>query len=280
MHSEALNLSHQQILNSKFDELNIPLSEYSFANLYLFREIHSYKVLKIENEIFLKGMTRDKISFVMPTSQLAQISSSILQQALATSEIIYPIPESALHSVEKWLVNASFKEEESDYIYSVSKLSTYKGRHLDGQRNLVKHFLKAYTVYCEEISNQFIDMHHILEAWQAEHEDESQTDFAACKEAIQYFDCLKLYGHIVYVNQKPAGFIIGEWTPRNYFTVHFAKAGRTIKGIYQYLFQKLAKSVESRCSWINLEQDLGIPAIRYAKLAYHPDFLMKKWRLH
>lgn len=276
---EPLNLSHQQVLSSKFRELNIPLSEYSFANLYLFREVHSYEVLIIESEIFLKGLTYDHLSFIMPTSPLPSIHPSILKQALTDSKILYPIPEDMMHSIENGLVISSFKEEDSDYVYAVNKLATYKGRHLDGQRNQIKHFLNEHLVRCEVISNQFSDMQNILNAWQADFGEERQTDYMACKEAIQHYQSLMLYGHIVYVDENPAGFIIGEWGARNYFTVHFAKGLRSIKGIYQYLYQELAKFVESHCTWMNFEQDLGIPAIQYAKLSYHPDFLMKKWRL-
>jgi uncharacterized protein len=118
MQIEPLNFSHQSILEPKLHRLNLPISEFSFANLYLFRNIHHYEVMRLDNEIFIKGMTRDKVSFIMPTSPPAEIQKHILEQALSFSQILFPIPEIWLSSLEKRLLQTSFKEDDSDYFYS------------------------------------------------------------------------------------------------------------------------------------------------------------------
>lgn len=279
MQTELLNFSHQLILEPKLRRLNLPISEFSFANLYLFRKIHHYEVLQLYNEIFVKGITRDQVPFIMPTSRPIEIHDHTLQQVLSFSQILFPIPDSWLNSLEKRLIQASFKEEDSDYLFTLLKLATYPGRHLDGKRNQVKQLLNHHEIRKEELSQHTRDAQQILDQWQNEREDSTETDYFSCQEALQLLDRLHLHGFIVYANQQPAGFVIGEWSSNNYFTVHFSKAIRSIKGIYQYLFQELGESLEGTCSWINLEQDLGISAIRQSKLSYQPDILVKKWRV-
>jgi hypothetical protein len=279
MQTEPLNLSHQLILESKLRQLNLPISEFSFANLYLFRNIHHYEVMQLNSEIFIKGITRDKVSFIMPTSPPAKISKDLLQEALSSAQILFPIPDSWLGSLEKQLIQTSFREEDSDYLFTVLKLATYPGRHLDGKRNQVKQFVNHYEIKKEDLIHHIHDAQLILDQWQSERKDNVQTDYASCQDALQSLERLHLNGFIVYADQVPAGFIIGEWSSKDYYTAHFSKAIHSIKGIYQYLFQELAHSLEGTCSWINLEQDLGIPAIRHSKLSYQPDMLIKKWRV-
>lgn len=275
---EFLSLNHRDLLQEKFKDLHSPLSEYSFASLYLFRQIHQYQVITIGDEIFIEGITRDKVPFFMPTSLSVSTFFPSLRSILTPLHIIYPIPDEWLSFYDPWFSYRHFKRDDSDYLFAADKLATYPGRHLDGKRNQITQLLSQGDVRCEALSNQWEDALSILTRWQAEDGNISSTDYTACKEAIEYFITLQLQGFIVYVDQKPAGFIIGEQC-NSHFTIHFSKAIRTIHGVYPYLFQQFARAVKSRCDWLNLEQDLGIPNLRRSKLSYHPDQLATKWRL-
>jgi uncharacterized protein len=280
MQIENLNLSHQRLLENKFRELNLSLSEYSFANLYLFRELHRYQVIQYNEEIFIKGITRDQVPHIMLTSPPAKISPLYLQSILSEAQILFPIPEIWLNDLERFLLQASFKEEECDYLYAKSKLAQLPGRNLSKKRNLIKQLLNAHEVKAENITKQVGDAEQILRWWQKEHaEDRTETDYKACHEAIKNLDLLRLQGRIIYIDQYPAAFAIGEKISEDCFAVHFSKALRSIKGLYQYLFQDLAQTLEVDCLWINLEQDLGIPGIRDTKRSYLPDRLGRKWRI-
>lgn len=280
MQIEPLGLSHQELLEQKFRELNLPLSEYTFPNLYLFREVHRYQVLKLSHAIFIKGVARDGTPFIMPTSPPLLEMIELLRSPLLQNELVYPIPETWLPYFEKFLLQASFKEEESDYLFTASKLATYPGRHLSKKRNLVKQLVSHHEVKGKTLDNQLNDAQTILEKW-AERKGDTpdETDFNECLEAIQKFHLLHLSGRIVYVDGKPAGFTIGERLSKDCYTIHFCKGLSGIKGLYQYLYQDAAQSLKDSYRWINLEQDLGIPALRDAKHSYSPDQSLLKWRL-
>ena len=280
MQIEPLNISHQVLLESRFRELNVSLSEYSFANLYLFRELHRYHVIKCNEEIFVKGITRDSVPFIMLTSHPAKLSPLLLQCIHSEAQIIFPLPEDWLPSLKKFLLQASFKDEDSDYLYSTSKLAYFPGRYLSKKRNLVKQLLNAHVVKAENLSKQIGDAEQILKSWQQEHAgDPIETDYTACEEALQNMQVLQLQGRIIYIDQHPAGFTLGERISKDCFVVHFSKASRSSKGLYQYLYQDIAQSIDENCLWINLEQDLGLPALRDSKRSYLPDHLLRKWRV-
>ncbi len=282
MNIEPLSLLHQELLETRLHQMNLSLSEYTFANLYLFRQIHHYEVVKIEQDIFIKGLTRDKIPFIMLTQHPSKIAHSILRKAFSLVSIFFPVPDDWLNDLKTIAVEASFKEEESDYLYSQFKLANYPGRRLDGKRNQIKQLLNNHQVKSESFSQQIHETQtqHILHEWQKEQgENASQTDYFSCQEAISNFHRLHLHGRIAYVDGKPAGFVIGEWISKECYVVHFCKASKSIKGLYQYLLQDLAQSLGNACSWLNLEQDLGIPNLRRSKLSYLPDQLLNKWRM-
>lgn len=278
---EPLSLIHQDLLESKFHELNLPLSEYSFANLYLFRAEHCYEVVTIDEEVFIRGVTRDNVPFIMLTSPPLHYSSHILRATLLQhADILYPIPENWLVFFEHDMVQASFKEEDSDYLYSLKKLAYFPGRHLSKKRNLVKQLQTQHQIHAADLIDQTGQAAQILENWRQEHaDDSSEADYEACSEAIQNYKQLRLNGRIVYIDGDPAGFTIGEPISNDCYVVHFCKGLRSIKGLYQYLYQDLALSVENSYTWINLEQDLGLPAIRDSKHSYLPDRYLVKWRL-
>lgn len=274
---ESLNLSHQNLLENRLKTLNLLLSEYCFANLFLFREIHQYELVKIDEDIFIKGKTRDQQLFIMLTTHPSQISPHALQQALSLSQMIFPVPEMWIDFFDK--KEATFKDEDSDYIYKTTSISQYQGRHLDGQRNHVKKLFDHYDVNIEAFSSNSPEALKILDQWQEEIKSKKKTDYLSCKEAIQNMEQLKLDGTLVYVNGQPAGFAIGERLNENCYAIHFAKATHSFKGVYQLLFKEQALIAEKQCPWINFEQDLGIPSLRSTKLSYHPEILLKKWRI-
>ncbi len=87
-------------------------------------------------------------------------------------------------------------------------------------------------------------------------------------------------GYIVYIDEHPAAFILGEVFPPHLFVIHFAKGLTQYKGIYPFLFKELANRLVAReISCLNWEQDLGIEGLRQSKLSYQPDKLASKFRV-
>lgn len=279
MHIEPLNLSHQKLLKKRLHDLQPLLSEYSFANLYLFRQLHRYQVITDQGEVFIQGMTRDHVSYLMLTSEPTKVSLTLLHSLMTRVQILFPIPDKWLPFLESSFSQIIFKEADSDYLFATSKLAHFPGRHLSNKRNLVSQLLNQHEVKAENLSTQFSDAKHILEKWENQENHKTETDYTSCLEALERFKELHLHGRILYIDQQPAGFTIGEWISKECYVVHFGKALRSIKGLYQYLYQDLAQAVEGTCTWMNLEADLGIPSLHNAKHSYLPDQMLHKWRL-
>lgn len=276
---ESLNLTHQGLINAALRKLNYSLSEYSFANLYLFRNIHRYEV-SIDVPLFVKGVTRKSESFLMPLFPISELSSENLLSYM-NSEFLFPIPEEVLIFFNPKQFHISFLEEENDYLFHLEKLRYYPGRHLSKKRNLVKQFLQNYHAESSLIDNNTLEASlEVLDNWQKESDlFPDLTDYFSCKEALQLMERLDLTGRIYMVDGKPRGFLLGDYINNNTFIIRFAKADKSYKGIYQFIYEDFARSLPATVEWVNMEVDLGMESLHQAKMSYLPDRLIHKYRV-
>ncbi len=278
--AEPVSLNDQQMLVEHFLALDIGLSEYSFPNVYLFREQHQYKVITGQS-IYVRGVHRDGCTYLMVTEPVHKLPVLEFFQQLCQTDYLYPVPNTwrPLFPPNIFLITNS--EADTDYIYTLEKLREYPGRKLSGKRNLVKQFMESYAWRAEPLSIQnTADAKVVLTEWQRSFEESDPADVSACNEALTLWgQFLNLEGRIYYVDNKPAGFIIGGKLTKHSHVVHFVKAIKGYKGIYQFIYQDYSKNLQDCTHCINLEQDLGNPQLAQAKHSYEPDCLCVKLRI-
>lgn len=275
---DPLSINHKELLYNRLKDVKTMISEYSFANLFLFRDIHKYEVL-IDMEIFIKGLTYDGFSYLMPTKPINQIELDYLKEISKNFDFIFPVDERWIEG--KDYLKTEYKEGDSDYIYLREKIKTYSGKALHSKRNLLNYFLKEYKSRSEPLTKErMTDARYILEEWQKESvQSKEDTDYYSLLNAFELYDELVICGIIYYVNEEPAGFIIGEERGENMFLLHFAKGLTKYKGIYQYIFHSFAEVLPERYIYLNFEQDLDKENLRLSKQSYHPEFMVKKLRV-
>jgi uncharacterized protein len=280
MQAERLGLQHKDLLFRKLRDITVPLSEYSFSNLYLFREAHDYHVV-LGDHLFIKGRTYDGRTFAMPADPPGRLCSSCIREMLEEVEFLFPIPESWLAHFPAEEFDVSFMKGDADYLYTVEKMSTYPGRRLHKKRNLLKQFVGAYRHEALPLTNDRIpDALLVLEEWVRESGlAPGETDYGPCREALQLYEDLVLCGGIVYADGQPAGFVLGEEVNDETFVLHFAKARTAFKGVYQYLFNSFARVLPPKYRFLNLEQDLDKENLRVFKSSYVPDAMLPKARI-
>jgi hypothetical protein len=280
MIAEKLVFQHKDILVPRLKAVRSPLSEYTFPNLYLFRENHDYEVM-IDKEIFIRGRSYDGRAYLMPTSDVRRIEIAYLKDLMHNVEFLFPIPEEWLTAFDPAEFDVTFAKGDADYVYTVEKMSTYRGRNLHKKRNLLKQFLELYTHNARPLTNDRLDeARFILNDWLAMSEmKKDETDYGPCLEALDRYEELVLCGGIYYADNEPAGFVLGEELGPETFVLHFAKARTKFKGIYQYLFNNFAKILPPSYKYLNLEQDLDKENLRVFKSSYVPDVLLKKARV-
>lgn len=276
---EKLDLHHKDKLFSKLKKVNTMISEYSFANLYLFRRAHNYEIIE-DGEIYIKGITYDGKNYIMPTIPFNELDLNKVQEISKEVDFVFPLDYEWLKEIEdKYCITSN--PNDTDYIFTVDKMSTFKGRNLHGKRNLLKQFTENYSCTIKPlIDENKKDAYCIVEKWQETiGEAPEDTDFYANIEAIKFCDELVICGLIYYISDKPVGLIMGEEIRKDTFAIHFAKALKGYKGIYQYIYNSFANMLPKKYEYLNFEQDLGKPSLRQAKSSYEPDIMLHKYRL-
>ena len=282
MKIRPLNLEHAAPLKEKLRHIGHGLSEYCFANLYLFRRVHDYAVVSDGREPRgIRGRTYDNTPFFMPLFDLTRAADADLDRLIGDFGCLYPVSREDLDRLDADRFIAGHHPDDADYIYSAEKLQSYAGRKLAPKRNLMKQFLAGHRVtgraYQPELQ---ADAKAVLDRWQLENGHSPQdTDYYPALEALALTRELDLFGYVYYADDEPAGFVLaGENTP-GMCTVHFAKGVRRFKGIFPYMFNCLANKAGDRFRFFNFEQDLGKANFRKNKQSYDPDRLLSKYRV-
>ena len=278
---ETVDFQHSACLMKRFKELNLPISDYTFANIYLFRKISNYEFLQVDCGLFIRGCNKQGRSYVMPLNDLRACDMKIFNELLDKHGFFYPIPEGWLNFFPENRFSVASDDGESDYIYRTEKMASFAGKTFTRHRNHLNQFFSLYEPQGIPIcAKNFSDGLEILKQWQNESRTtREQTDFAHCEEALVNFSALALWGTIYYIGDEPAGFIIGEPLNTDTFVLHFAKASTRYHGIYEFMFNDTAKKLAADYTYLNLEEDMGNKNLRQTKMSYGPEMILKKYRV-
>ena len=107
-------------------------------------------------------------------------------------------------------------------------------------------------------------------------EEELNDERRSLTYALHHFDSLGLIGGALRVDNEIIAFSFGAPINHNTFGVHVEKADVNFDGAYTVINQEFASHLPEQYTYVNREEDLGIPGLRQAKLSYQPTILLEK----
>jgi len=175
-------------------------------------------------------------------------------------------------------------EDASNYVYTTDDLVHLTGKKLAKKKNLISQFHRLYTdVVLKPMSAE--DKTEIIDFclfWRKTHESGSQyldKEFAALQTVLSYWDMFPCKGLKLYVNGKLCAFSIYSPQTPEMATVHYEKYDMEIKGAGQVINNETAKILINDYTYVNREEDLGLPGLRQAKHSYQPVKILPYYRL-
>jgi len=284
----ALNLDQQAQIDAVLRALSNghgerALSDPVFANLYLFRQVHEYRVLPGPFAC-ISGRTYDGARHLIPLFELQHAPLDALRELLGVRDggpdFFYPLAQAQVDALDpRWFACTSSRND-ADYLYPAAQFRHYRGTALNKKRNLVKQLLAMHTVAAEPYSAACLsDALPVLAGWmQAKGKAAGEADERACIEALQLAPRLGLQGYLYRVDGEAAGFVLAQPIQPGVWVMRFAKGLNRFKGIYQHMFQHFCTTMRE-VQWLNFEQDLGLANFRRTKLSYQPSALIPKFRV-
>ena len=246
------------------------LSEYCFSNLYLFRRKHRYAVEESGGCLFIRGVSYDGLSYVMPCCQ-KQLASPEYREALTAQlsqvDMIFPVSAKALAYFGEESFRFESMAEDLDYIYAREKMQFFPGRRLQNKRNLLYQFLKYYP------DHRTVDLSEaeardgavaVLERWQSSFDSEESTDYEPCREALELYDELGL-----------SGFLPSTCS----HSLPPSDSEQSAPMATPSAVTTAAARLPESFSYVNMEQDLGSLPLRASKSSYLPDMMAQKYRI-
>jgi len=174
--------------------------------------------------------------------------------------------------------------DQFDYVYRCEDLIQLGGRKYHAKRNHLNKLMRSHPFDYEPLTRNHIDACLQLAdnwcQWRRCEEDMSLTgEWDAIREVLQHYEELDLQGGVILLNRKVEAFSLGELLNQQTAVVHIEKANPQIPGMYALINQQFCEQCWGQISYVNREQDLGEPGLRKAKLSYHPDHMVAKYRV-
>ncbi len=272
----GLDLIQRQTLHPLFAQLPDGISEFTFANLFLFRRTHNYRISRLgDGLIIILGEDEGKTFFMSPFGLPGR---ETLLELFEKYDSLKCVPESLVGKLQGMGLLVEEDRNNYDYLYRREDLAELTGRKFSGKRNLIKAFINNFDFEGKPLLEEYIpDALQVLEDWRSGRN--APGDYDAAREALEKCEALQLCGGIYYAGGRPVAFSLGEELMQGRsFVIHFEKAVSGYKGVWQFVNQAFASILPDKYETINREQDLGEEGLRSAKMSYKPTGFVKKYR--
>ena len=273
-----VSMDMRELLHPRFQSLPDGVSEFTFANIYLFRHTHNYQISQLDNDLFAVAGKDGQSPFFMlpfglpPKTELADLFGKYKEMKC--------VCESQARMLETLGYEVREDRDNFDYLYARQDLVNLTGRKFHKKKNLLNMFIKNNECQAKPLLEEYRDdAIEILDRWNAQHG--GPNDVSAAREALEKMWPLQLCGGIFYVEGTPTAYCLGEELALgSSFVLHFEKAvlSDELKGIYQFINQAFASILPEKYETVNREQDLGDPGLRRSKESYNPIGFIRKHR--
>lgn len=173
----------------------------------------------------------------------------------------------------------------SNYLYGAEALAKLRGRKYAKKRNLIAQARGLYRWSGQKLTSSLISscfavLDSIVNEEHPQVEGMLKRELSALECTLRYFDEFSQQGLLITVDTRPVAFSIFEAISPTTVAIHFERALRSYKGLYQIINRETAKIIAVQgFKYINREEDLGDPGLRDAKMSYHPKEIIPAYEL-
>lgn len=292
MHFQTISLKDRELILSFQERSQMPLSDFNFTNLWIWRFARKIEFALIEECLLIRTTYsgREPYYFFPMGENFAQALKSLF--AYDSSPIFHSLTHSqAQYLKEHFGLVLEPNRDRFDYVYSIPELIALSGRKFHKKKNHFNKFLQTYPQFVfEEVKEGHIDeILSTYERWYAlsPNPDESLSnekrgihsileDFALLSRPSQD-GLFALKGGLLRVDGEIIAFSFSEAISSQSIVAHIEKANTAFLGVFQAINQQCLANLWSEYQWVNREEDLGIEGLRKAKLSYQPTHLLEKY---
>ncbi len=284
---EPLTAEMVPVLKEYFSHCDSRLCDRTLGGAFMWRNCFSTQVAEGNGCLFLSSeLETGKRAFTVPLGDFDKGMDLLEAHCAKTgSELVF----CSVSEEEKEKILARHPEmiatenrDWFDYLYLAEKMNGFPGKKLSGQRNHLNFFLKNHTdwhfqpIGSEEIPKVkefFLRMSESIE----KESDYYKPEKEAVWEVLDHPDLYGFLGGMIVAEGQIVAFSFGEVVGDTLF-VHIEKADRNVRGAYQVMVSEFVSHYATeKVLYVNREEDVGDPGLRYSKESYKPERLLKKY---
>ena len=282
--ARGILLEDKALLDRLFLQLQPRISELTFANLFLFRAVHDYRLTLVGDALVALARGWDGSSYFLPPFS-GEIGAAT-RELLAAGLTLYGAddPFLALHFPAQDDLEIIPDRDNFDYLHLREEMAQLSGKNYHKKKNRVNYFTVRHSYQVEEYQARHLEgALALLQEWNRVRSAMGPSSLVGevegAGEALRMHAELGLSGVVLLVGGEVKGFALGERLNQTTVVCHFEKGDLFLEGLYQLLDREFCRLLFTDCSYLNREQDLGELSLRQAKLSYHPAELVRKYRV-
>lgn len=269
-----------------------PYSDFNFTSLWGYDIDNSAQISMLNGNLVIK--MRDYLEDFYFLTFLGQNEIVDTMETLighASKCGLYPklklVPEHNFGDNISGIANDFIIEEDRDhfdYVLSVNDTISLKGNKYKKIRKKVTKFITAFPEYEVRVLDLNLnsskkDVEDTFVRWaKGRDERETVTEYKATRKIMENSNYLDIVCLGLYVNDRITGYTISEVLHGEYCLGLFGSYDYDYDGVLQVIeIETLRLFKKMGCSYINIEQDLGIANLRKSKEAWQPERFLKKY---
>lgn len=272
------------IFDSAFAEYPPRISEFTFTNLYSWREAYQFKVSVWGDLLILRSDSGAFQRFLEPigAGDKKEAIAMLLRDSRGQGMRIPEETAALFLSDERFRVVED--ADNSDYLYAAGDLISLAGAKYDGKRNLIRQFSASHVyTYAAFERATIAECLAFEERWCTIRDCDSveglRNERRAIREMADNCSDFRLIAGGITIEGRVSAVAIAEPLNPETLVMHVLKADPSITGLYQTIMHEFLKRNAGAFRYVNLEQDLGIEGLRKSKRSYHPVSMVKKYTL-
>ncbi len=296
--AKEIKLEDKALFNSYFHKYPPQTSEFTFTNLYMWRNFYGFNFMEWKDHLLLFSRdifeakktpasgNKKALYFFPPIGpNPAEIIVSLFENLKGVE--FHRVPERISENIRNHEKFSSLSidiledRDNWDYVYEAENLRNLPGNQYRQNRRWLNKFLENYDYEFKILTENEVERCKKLQLeWcvlrECEDDEGLKEEELAIYDALDNFLALGFQGALICVDDKCVAYTFGEILNPETMVIHVEKAHIEYEGSYQTINNLFLKNSFEDAIYVNREQDLGVPGLKRAKESYKPIRMEKK----
>jgi ribosomal protein S18 acetylase RimI-like enzyme len=303
-----VTLADRPAMERYFHSLRAPLSDYTFSQLFTWRNSLRIAWNVIEGHLCVFANGSGDLTLLLPpigdtgSDRALARAAEIMDQynsihACREKSRVEYVSEELLARFDRSKL-AAVSPQGTDYLYDVNRMIDLAGGDLASKRQAKNRFIRNYAhrVEAYDAARHFSACRELLNSWKERQDcahagDDTLSFIKRTKESLatqlslEHAEELGLRGLVVYVQDEQQGgeqikgFTFGEALGSDQSSIVVEKTDLECKGLAQFIFSEFCRTAWADRQLVNAGDDWGLESLAWTKSSYRPVKMLKKYAL-